>query len=84
LRRSRGRAVVVIANLSDSGVTRVSVSSADSLLPRGRYVVKNLLGRRNAAALSVGRDGKIEGYVPRSSLGPRESLVLDVALLKSK
>jgi alpha-amylase len=84
LRKAVGRAVVVVANLSDSAVAGGTISSTDSVLPRGRYVVRNLLGGRSAAALSVGRDGKIQGYVPRSSLGPRESLVLDVALLKSK
>jgi glycosidase len=82
--RSGGRAVIVIANLSDSAVTGLSISSTDSVLPRGRYVVKNLLGGRTAAALSVGRDGKIQGYVPLSSLGPRESLVLGVALANNK
>jgi alpha-amylase len=79
-----GRAVVVIANLSDSTMAGVSISSADSVLPRGGYVVKNLLGGRTAAALRVGRDGKIQGYVPLSSLGPRESLVLDLPLPFSK
>jgi glycosidase len=82
--RSVGRAVVVIANLSDSGVAGVSISSVDSVLPRGRYVVKNLLSGRTAATLSVGRDGRIRGYVPLSSLGPRESSVLDLSFPFSK
>jgi alpha-amylase len=84
LRKTAGRAVVVVTNLSDSAVAGVTISSADSVLPRGRYVVKNLLGGRTAAALSVGADGKIQGYVPRSSLGPRESLVLDLSFPFSK
>jgi glycosidase len=78
LRRAGRRAVVVIANLSDSALTGLSISSTDSVLPRGPYVVKNLLGGRNAAVLSVGRDGRIQGYVPVRRLGPRESLVLSL------
>ncbi len=77
--RSGGQAVVVVANLGDSAATGVSISSTDSVLPRGRYTPKNLLGGPSAASLVVGEDGRIHGYIPMRTLRAREALVLDLA-----
>jgi len=79
LRRWARRSVLVIANLSDSGLTGASISSAWGVVPGGIYSAKSLLGGRNVAPLTVGGDGIIHGYMPVSSLGPRESLVLDLS-----
>jgi alpha-amylase len=78
LPNGRGRAVVVVANLGDSTVMGLSIGSADSVLPRGRYVPRNLLGGPTAPALRVGDDGRIQGYVPQRTLRARETLVLDL------
>ena len=76
VRQSRRRAVVVIANLSDSAVTGLSISFAPDLLPRGWYMPRNLLGGP-AGSVDAGTDGSVRALsLPR--LGPRESLVLEL------
>jgi alpha-amylase len=76
VRQSRKSVVVVIANLGDSAVTGLSISFAPDLLPRGRYMPRNLLGGP-AGSVDARTDGSVRGLsVPR--LGPRESLVLEL------
>ena len=75
VRQSR-KPVVVIANLSDSAVTGFSISFAPDLLPRGRYMPRNLLGGPEGS-VDARTDGSVRGLsLPR--LGPRESLVLEL------
>jgi alpha-amylase len=76
LRRAGGRAVLVVANLSVAPASGISIGSAEGALPRGRYTPRNLLGGRNGASLRVNQDGRIRGYAPVRTLGPRASLVL--------
>jgi glycosidase len=74
-------AVLVVANLGASAVSRFAIASLDSVLPPGRYSARNLLGGARGAALHVGRDGRIRGYVPVTSggrIGARRSLILDL------
>jgi glycosidase len=81
LRRSEDgqHAVLVVANLGATVVTRVSLASGDSVLPPGRYSARNLLGGSPGAALQVSRDGRIRGYVPLPGrIGTRQSLILDL------
>jgi alpha-amylase len=78
LRRTRDHSVLVVANLGASAASHVSIGSAEGALQPGRYAPRNLLGGRNAAALQVSRDGRIEGYVPAATIGSREALVLDL------
>jgi hypothetical protein len=66
-----------VANLG-AAAARVSLASGEGALPPGRYAARNLLGGRNAAVLAVGADGRIAGYVPAATIGPRGSLVLDL------
>lgn len=79
LRRAGDRAVLVVANLGSAAVSGVSVGSGEGVLRPGRYTPRNLLGGPNGAPLEVSRDGRIQGYVPvPGTIGPRESLVLDL------
>jgi alpha-amylase len=72
-------AVLVIANLGGTAVSRLSVAASDSVLPPGRYATRNLLRGLPGAALRVSRDGHIRSYVPLPGrLAPRQSLILDV------
>jgi glycosidase len=71
--------VLVVANLGATAVSHASIGSVASVLPAGRYTARNLLGGPNGAALQVGQDGRIRGYVPlRGKIGPRQSLILDL------
>jgi len=78
LRRAGDHAVLVVANLGATPVADVSIGSGRGALPPGRYTPRNLLGGRSVAPLSVGRDGRIQGYVQAAMIGSRESLVLDL------
>jgi glycosidase len=73
-------AVLIVANLGNAAVARITLSSGSGALPAGRYSVKTLLRgpRRPAASLVIGTDGRVQRYVPVRALGPRESLVLEL------
>lgn len=79
LRRSATGAVLVVANLGGGEVSGLSLSTADSVLPPGRYEPRNLLGGPAAVAFEVGADGRIRDYQPVSgALGSRTSLVVEL------
>ncbi len=78
LRRDGGRAVLVVANLGAVPLTGVTVSSGGRVLVPGRYEVESLLGGPRRAPLTVGGNGRIDGYVPVRSLGPLESRVFEL------
>ena len=79
LRRAGDKAVLVVANLGSAPVTGVAVQSGKDALPTGSYAANALLGTQNGAALVVGPDGQLLGYVPVTGrLGPRESAVFDL------
>ena len=78
LRRAGGRAVLVVANLGAAAASSVSISSGEGTLPPGRYAARRLLGGPSGAPLRVGTDGRIAGYIPVATIGPRESLVFDL------
>jgi alpha-amylase len=79
LRREGERVVLVVANLGATAVSDVAISSAERVLPAGRYVPANLLGGPPAARLIVGSHGRISGYVPMRSLGGKEVYVFDIS-----
>jgi alpha-amylase len=83
LRREGGRAVLVIANLGAASLADVALSSEERVLPPGWYELTSLLHGPRGAALEVGSDGRIDGYVPLRTLGPRESHVLEIEALRS-
>ncbi len=78
VRRAGTRTVIVVANVGGEPVSGVAIESAPGVLSPGAYAPRNLLGGPNGAALQVGADGSIRGYVPVGSIGPRQSLVLDL------
>jgi alpha-amylase len=78
VRQSSGRAVMVIANLGDSAVAGLSISSAPGLLPRGRYTLRNLLGGPAGSVFVAQADGSLRGTLSPPSLGARESWVLEL------
>jgi alpha-amylase len=78
LRRDGPRAVLVIANLGSSPVSRVALTSEGGALPAGRYRPASLLGGPGAVPIRVPRTGSIRGYVPAATLAPFEVRVLEL------
>jgi glycosidase len=78
LRRAEGRAVLVVMNLGDRALSGATVSSMPRALPSGRYSARSLLGGAPGASLVVGSDGRIRGYAPARSIGPRTALLFDL------
>jgi alpha-amylase len=79
LRRGASRTVLVIANLGTTPLAGLMLSSEDRVLPPGRYALQSLLGGPSAAPLEIGPGGRIQGYVPLSSLGPMESALFELS-----
>ena len=78
VRRAGDHVVLVVANLGAAPASDVSIGSGEGVLPPGRYTARNLLGGPNGRTLQVHADGRIREYVPVATIGPRESLVLDL------
>jgi alpha-amylase len=78
LRRDGASVALVVANLGEVPRTGVALSSPARALPPGRYRAPSLLGDGAGSTLRVGSDGRIRGWVPVRTLGPFESLVLDL------
>jgi glycosidase len=79
LRRAGDHVVLVVANLSDTQVSGVTIGSEEGALPPGRYAPRSLLGGPDGAPLEVARDGQVRGYLPvPGALGRRQVLVLDL------
>jgi glycosidase len=79
LRRDGDRVALVVANLGAAPIAGVTISSPASVLRRGRYAARALLGGPDAAPLSVGRDGRIARWSPGRKLGGMEAIVLELA-----
>ena len=79
LRRQDDRAVLIVVNMGNVPLTRVSLSSSAGALPPGRYASTNLLGGTSAASLRVGADGRIRVYVPFAELAALEGYVLELS-----
>ncbi|MBB4639605.1 alpha-amylase family glycosyl hydrolase [Longimicrobium terrae] len=78
LRRDGARVALVLVNLGATPAAGVTISSADRVLPAGRYAPATLLGGATAAALRVGADGRIRGWIPVPTLAPMSSHILDL------
>ncbi|HEY9385114.1 MAG TPA: hypothetical protein VIP80_16505, partial [Gemmatimonadales bacterium] len=79
LRREGDHAVLVVANLAGRPIPALSLSSADSVLPPGRYELPALLSGPAGSALEIGPDGRLRGYTPLAGLlGAGQSLVLEL------
>lgn len=79
VRREGDRAVLVVANLGTAPLSGVTLSSDGGVLARGDYAPGDLLGGPAAAGLTVGADGRVQGYVPLRTLAPMEIHVFDLA-----
>jgi glycosidase len=79
LRREGDRAALIVANLGATPLGGVALSSAEAVLPAGRYVAEALLGGGPGAPLEVGADGRLRAYVPLSELAPLETYVFDLS-----
>jgi alpha-amylase len=79
LRREGRRAVLVVANLGTTPVDGVSLASEGGALRPGVYAPRSLLGPAAAAALRVGADGRVQGYVPLPTLAPLQARVFELA-----
>ena len=78
IRRTAGRAVLVLTNLGVVPLSNVSLSFAAGSLPAGSYVAVELLDGPAAAALHVGGDGAVGAYVPIPTLAPMGSYLLEL------
>jgi glycosidase/predicted alpha/beta superfamily hydrolase len=79
-RTEEGNAVLVVANLGATAVSRVAIASVDSVLAPGRHSARSLLGASPGAVLRVSADGRIRGYVPATGrIAPRRTLILELS-----
>jgi len=78
LRRSGDHSVLVVANLAATPAEGVSLEGAPDALPSGRYAPSSLLGGEGGAGFEIATGGQLRGYAPSASLGPHQTLVLDL------
>lgn len=81
LRRDGTQVVLIVANLAQTRLDGVTVSSAGGVLAKGRYALTNLTGGESGAPLQTGANGQIENFGPLRSLAPRESWVFEIRRL---
>jgi alpha-amylase len=79
LRREGEHAVFVVANLGETPLTGITISSEGAVLPPGTYDATGLIGDADGAALRVGSNGAIDKYAPRQILEPLTGRVFDLA-----
>jgi glycosidase len=78
LRRKGDQVALVVANLTESHLPGVALSSGADALPSGRYELDDLMGEQTAAPLQIGTDGRVQGYVPLPSLAPLQAYVFAI------
>jgi glycosidase len=78
LRREGEQTVLVLLNLGGRRLSRVRLSSDESVLPAGRYAARSLFGGRSPAALRVATEGRINGWVPLPALEPFETHIIEL------
>jgi alpha-amylase len=79
LRRSGGSIALILANLGNTPVPNITISSGVEALPRGRYVPRTVLGGQSAAPFTVASQGQLRAYRPRSILAPLRLYVFDLS-----
>ncbi len=80
LRQHNDRTVLVLANLGQTRISGVTVTSAARVLPPGTYSARPLLEGHAGAPLRIRGNGRINGYAPVSSLQALESHVFELEL----
>jgi len=78
LRRDADHVVLVVANLGNVVLRGVSLASALSPLPSGRWRLRGLFGGAAAAALTVDAAGQIRNYIPLPTLAPLQGYVFEL------
>jgi len=78
LRRDGDRAVLVVANLGEQALSRVTLSAPASALAAGSYSAPALVGSRPAQLLNVSADGSIRAYMPFATLASKRAYVLEL------
>ena len=78
LRRDGTRAVLVVANVGQTPVSGITLSSTDSVLASGEYGTRDLLSGASGGPLRVGTDGRVSASAPVASLGAMESRILEL------
>lgn len=78
LRVAEDDVALVVANLGETPLEAVSVSSEPGALSPGSWRTVPLLGEADSTAFEVGSDGRIDGLVPAHAIPPREALVFDL------
>jgi glycosidase len=76
LRHGEAEDVLVVHNLDEGPVTEYALALRGSALTPGTYRARELLSGVQAASLTVGQQGAIEGYVPLPELASGQSLIL--------
>lgn len=80
VRRDGDNAVLVVANLGAAPLSGVTLSSEAGALRGGDYGPgNNLLAGPDAAPLSVGADGRVQGYAPVRTLAPMQVHVFELS-----
>jgi hypothetical protein len=78
VRRAEGRIVLVIANLGTTRRRGVALSTAEAVLPAGAYDARELFGGARRPGPTIGANGRMMGYMPAPTLGPREAVVIEI------
>jgi alpha-amylase len=79
IRRDGDRAALVLLNLGAVPLRGVALSADAGALPRGRTVARRLLGDRDGAPLTVGRNGSFSRWVPLPVLDAKSIHILELA-----
>ncbi|MEJ2319974.1 MAG: alpha-amylase family glycosyl hydrolase [Gemmatimonadales bacterium] len=79
LRRRSDDVALIVANLGTTPVSRVAITSDAGTLAPGAHLPHTLWGGQSAAPLEVAADGRIQGYVPLSSLAPLQAYIFQIS-----
>ena len=82
LRRRGSSIVLVVANLTTGPLTGVTVSSDDGVLPAGPWTMRQLVGGRTTARLTIGAGGRLDAFSPVPALAPLEGYVFALSKLR--
>jgi glycosidase len=75
-----GRAMLVLANLGTKPAFQVSITSAERVLPAGRYTARTRLGTPAPASvpITMDADGRVARWLPMRALAPLELYLFEL------